>query len=87
MSDRVVVRDAPRERLTVWHDRGDDGRPVCRQGVKPDCSYRVTTRECLPEGVTHCAYCSGEYTPTSELRPDTLASKLANTDPEEVLGQ
>lgn len=87
MTDRVAVRDAPRTHLTVWHECREDGRPTCRHGQKPDCTYRVLDRETLPEGVTKCAYCAGEYTADTGLRQDTLAHKLATADPEEVLGR
>lgn len=87
MTDRVAVRDAPRTHLTVWHDCDADGRPACRHGQKSDCTYRVLEKETLPDGVTQCAYCAGEYTTNSGLRPDTLAHKLVTADPKEVISE
>jgi len=87
MTDQVAVRDAPLTHLTVWHDPDDDGRPACRQGTKPECTYRVVARESLPEGVSKCAYCAGEYTAENGLRPNTLAHELDTADPEEVFSQ
>jgi len=87
VTNQVAVRDVPLTQLTVWHELGDDGRPACRHGTKPECSYRVVAPEALPAGVSKCAYCSGEHTARSGPRPGTLAHTLEQADPEEVFGR
>jgi len=87
MSEPVAVRDAPRTQLTVYHDCTADGRPACRQGVNPECTYRVIDRDSLPSDITKCDYCAGEHSPQTASRPGTLAHTLEHTDPEEVFGQ
>ncbi len=83
----VAVRDVPLAYVDVWHETDENGQPTCRQGKNPYATYRTVSVDELPEHITQCDYCSGEYTPTNNFRKGTWARKLDEADATEVLGK
>ena len=87
MSHVVVCRSSWRH-TDRYHQpaEDDESEPACRFRDREGMRFRTIDPDALPADAEECRFCSGEAH-SAGGQGSKLAAKLADADPEEVVGQ